>query len=81
MGYPGLNYSIHLDHMERQKESPEVWFQKYLGGNNMPRKVQSKRIYREGRMYFVGRPNEIFRTRTGAGKKGFLNAIKYVRGK
>ena len=45
----------------------------------MPKRKQSKEIYREGIWYYVGKPNEFLRTRTGTGRKGWLNAIKLQR--
>ena len=45
----------------------------------MAKRKQSKEIYREGIWYYVGKPDSFLRTRTGAGKRGWLNAIKLQR--
>tara|TARA_R110002020_G_scaffold218416_3_gene426267 strand:+ start:1032 stop:1163 length:132 start_codon:yes stop_codon:yes gene_type:complete len=41
--------------------------------------MTKKQIYREGVWYYVGVPGEFKRTRTGANRRGFLNAIKLMR--
>tara|TARA_R110002124_G_scaffold50461_1_gene146824 strand:+ start:141 stop:266 length:126 start_codon:yes stop_codon:yes gene_type:complete len=39
----------------------------------------AKEIFREGIWYYVGVRGKFMRTRAGAGKKGWLNAIKLQR--
>lgn len=41
--------------------------------------MSKKQIYREGVWYYVGVPGQIRRIKTGANRKGFLNAIKLMR--
>ena len=42
----------------------------------MAKKKVPKRIYKEGVFFYVGRPDEFRRSRTGAGLKGLMRAIK-----
>jgi len=42
----------------------------------MPYQKEPLRIYKEGAFFYIGTPGYFLRTRTGAGLKGLMRAIK-----